>query len=149
MLYWVVGLISVSFFGIIILGAYYELRPQPVTGNRPGLWRRIVGGNLALFVLAEILLLFTAANEVMAAQAVTTAAGDISIGKGLALIGIGIPTAVATIGAGIAVGPVGASSLAVIAEKPEMFGRTLIYLGLAEGIAIYGLVVTILMLGKI
>ena len=37
----------------------------------------------------------------------------------------------------------------VIAEKPEMFGRTLIYLGLAEGIAIYGLVVTILLLGRI
>jgi V/A-type H+/Na+-transporting ATPase subunit K len=37
----------------------------------------------------------------------------------------------------------------VITEKPEIFGRTLIYLGLAEGIAIYGLVVTILMLGKI
>ena len=55
----------------------------------------------------------------------------------------------ATIAAGIAVGPVGAASLAVIAEKPEAFGRTLIYLGLAEGIAIYGLVVTILMLGKI
>jgi V/A-type H+-transporting ATPase subunit K len=47
------------------------------------------------------------------------------------------------------VGPVGAASLAVIAEKPEMFGRTLIYLGLAEGIAIYGLVVTILLLGRI
>ena len=37
----------------------------------------------------------------------------------------------------------------MIAEKPEMFGRTLIYMGLAEGIAIYGLVMSILMLGKI
>ena len=32
---------------------------------------------------------------------------------------------------------------------PEIFGRTLVYLGLAEGIAIYGLVVSILILGKI
>ena len=46
-------------------------------------------------------------------------------------------------------GPVGASALAVLAEKPDIFGRTLIYLGLAEGIAIYGLVATILMLGKL
>ena len=53
---------------------------------------------------------------------------------------VGLPTALATIGAGIAVSSVGAASLAVIAEKPEVFGRTLIYLGLAEGIAIYGLV---------
>ena len=41
------------------------------------------------------------------------------------------------------------AALAVIAEKPEMFGRTLIYMGLAEGIAIYGLVMSILLLGKL
>ncbi|MBP6735604.1 MAG: ATPase, partial [Chromatiaceae bacterium] len=40
-------------------------------------------------------------------------------------------------------------SLAAITEKPENLGRTLIYLGLAEGIAIYGLVVSILLLNKI
>ena len=86
----------------------------------------------------------------MAAEpAAVEAAKEVSVGLGLALIGIGLPTAVATIAAGIAVGPVGTASLAVIAEKPEVFGRTLVYLGLAEGIAIYGLVVTILLLGRI
>jgi V/A-type H+-transporting ATPase subunit K len=44
---------------------------------------------------------------------------------------------------------VGAAALAAIAEKPETFGRSLVYLGLAEGIAIYGLVLSILMLGKV
>jgi V/A-type H+/Na+-transporting ATPase subunit K len=44
---------------------------------------------------------------------------------------------------------VGAAALAVIGEKPEVFGRTLIYLGLAEGVAIYGLVMSILLLGKL
>jgi V/A-type H+-transporting ATPase subunit K len=68
---------------------------------------------------------------------------------GLGIIGVGIPTAFSTIAAGIAVGPIGAASLAVLAEKPEIFGRTLIYLGLAEGIAIYGLVVSILLLDKL
>ncbi len=48
-----------------------------------------------------------------------------------------------------ALGTVGAAALAVLAEKPELFGRTLVYLGLAEGIAIYGLVMSILMLGKL
>ena len=125
---------------------------KPLSPQRKAapLLRRTIAVNLSLFVLAEVALLFFAANEVMAAEGMAAGmAADVSIGKGLALIGIGIPTAVATIGAGIAVGPVGASSLAVIAEKPEMFGRTLIYLGLAEGIAIYGLVVTILLLGTI
>ena len=77
------------------------------------------------------------------------AAGEISIGMGLGLIGAALPTALAAIGAGMAVGPVGAAALAVIADKPEAFGRSLVYLGLAEGIAIYGLVVSILILGAL
>ena len=75
--------------------------------------------------------------------------GEVSIGFGLALIGVAIPTAGASLAAAIALGPVGSAALAVLAEKSEIFGRTLVYLGLAEGIAIYGLVVSILMLGKI
>ena len=61
----------------------------------------------------------------------------------------GTASALSTIAAGIAVGPIGAASLAVLAEKPEIFGRTLIYLGLAEGIAIYGLVMSILLLDRL
>ena len=75
--------------------------------------------------------------------------GEISVGMGLAIIGVGLPTAIAALAAALALGPVGSAALAVIAEKPELFGRTLIYLGLAEGIAIYGLVMSILLLGKI
>jgi V/A-type H+-transporting ATPase subunit K len=74
---------------------------------------------------------------------------EVSLGYGLALIGIGLPTGLAAIGAAFAIGPVGAAALAVIGEKPEVFGRTLIYLGLAEGVAIYGLVMSILLLGKL
>ena len=83
----------------------------------------------------------------MAAESATP--GEISIGQGLAMIGIGIPTAFAAVGAGIALGPVGAAALAVITEKPEMLGRSLVFIGLAEGIAIYGLLVTILLYGKL
>ena len=67
----------------------------------------------------------------------------------VAFIGIGIPTAFSTLAAAYAVGSIGAASLAVLSERPELFGRTLIYLGLAEGIAIYGLVISILLLDKI
>lgn len=53
-----------------------------------------------------------------------------------------ISTGIATIGAGIAVSQVGAAAIAAISEKPELFGRVLIILGLAEGIAIYGLIIS-------
>jgi V/A-type H+-transporting ATPase subunit K len=111
--------------------------------------KRGVVANLMLFALGFIGLLFAGLQGAVAADAVTGTGQEISLGHGLALIGIGLPTGLATIGAGIAVSSVGSASLAVFTEKPEMFGRTLIYLGLAEGIAIYGLVVSILLLGKL
>ena len=105
---------------------------------------------LLAFVGAQLGLLLLGVSDAMATEGLaTTAAADISTGLGLAIVGVGIPTGLSTIGAGIAVGPIGAASLAAITEKPETLGRTLIYLGLAEGIAIYGLVISILLLNKI
>ena len=52
------------------------------------------------------------------------------------------------IGAGIAVAYTGAAALAAISEKPEMFGRAMVIVGLAEGIAIYGLVIAVVLIGK-
>ncbi len=65
-----------------------------------------------------------------------------------ALLGAGIAVAGSTIGAGFAVAYTGAAALAAVSEKPEMFGRSLVIVGLAEGIAIYGLVVAIILIGK-
>lgn len=55
----------------------------------------------------------------------------------------------AALGAAYAVAVVGAAAMGVIAEKPEMAGRALIFVGLAEGIAIYGLIIAIMILGRL
>ena len=60
----------------------------------------------------------------------------------------GIAIAGSTIGAAIAVAYTGAAALATISEKPELFGRAMVIVGLAEGIAIYGLVIAIVLIGK-
>ncbi len=54
-----------------------------------------------------------------------------------------------SIAAGIAVAIVGSAAMGAISERPEMAGRALIFVGLAEGIAIYGLIVAIMILGKL
>ncbi len=82
-----------------------------------------------------------------ASAAGETVAADGSSGMGF--IAAGISTGLACIAAGIAVGMVGAAALGLVGEKPEMLGTTLIYLGLAEGIAIYGIIVSLLILGKV
>lgn len=147
-MYWLIGVMTFGIIGIIATGFYFEAHPLQ-RRERTRWFKPTLRTNLALFVAAQSALLLLGAREVMAATEAVTGGGDISIGTGLAIIGVGIPTALSTIAAGIAVGPIGAASLAVLAEKPEIFGRTLIYLGLAEGIAIYGLVMSILLLDKI
>lgn len=144
---WLVALMGFSVVATIGAGVWLELKPRRLPS--PNWLKGGVLANFLVFGLALASMLMMGVQEVMAAEPIAGAAMEISLGKGLALIGIGLPTALAAIGAGIALGPVGSAALAVIAEKPEMFGRTLIYMGLAEGVAIYGLVMSILMLGKI
>lgn len=139
-----VGVLALPVVATLGVGVWMELKP------RPSMARWLRGGllaNLLLFAVTLAAVMGLGVQEVLAAEPV--AAADISLGRGLALLGIGLPTGLAAIAAALALGPIGSASLAVIAEKPEMFGRTLIYLGLAEGVAIYGLVMSILLLDKI
>lgn len=64
----------------------------------------------------------------------------------LAYVGAGIAVAGSAIGAGYAVGNVGAAAVGAITEKPDVFGRALIFVGLAEGVAIYGLIIAFIIL---
>ncbi|MEZ4867059.1 MAG: ATP synthase subunit C [Caldilineaceae bacterium] len=66
---------------------------------------------------------------------------DVSLGAALAI-------GLAAIGAGIAVGVSGAAAIGAMAEKPEILGRALIVVGLAEGIAIYGLIISFMILTR-
>ena len=65
-----------------------------------------------------------------------------------ATLAAAISTGLACIGAGVAVASTGAAAIGAIAEKPEAFGRSLIFVGMAEGIAIYGLVISFLVLNR-
>ncbi len=60
-----------------------------------------------------------------------------------AVVGLG------SVGAGIAVGYVGAAAIGAISEKPDLFGRALIFVALAEGIAIYGVIIAIMILSRL
>lgn len=65
-----------------------------------------------------------------------------------ATLAAAISTGLACVGAGIAVAGSGAAAVGAIAEKPESFGRSLIFVGLSEGIAIYGLLISFLVLPR-
>lgn len=64
-------------------------------------------------------------------------------------IAAALSTGISALAAGYAVATVGSASVGAMAERPELFGRVLVMIGLAEGIAIYGLIVSILILNRL
>jgi V/A-type H+-transporting ATPase subunit K len=105
---------------------------------------------LTLFVgvAATVLLVAAMPGEARAAGAGsgTALAGEVWT---WGLAAAAASTALAALGAGFAVAKVGTAAIGALAEKPELFGRLLIFVGLAEGIAIYGLIVSILILNRL
>lgn len=87
------------------------------------------------------------ASPVLAAAPPQPALGDSAIGLGL--FSAALATGLSSLGAGLAVGKLGAAAVGALTEKPELLGRLLILVGLAEGIAIYGLIVSILILNRL
>ena len=97
---------------------------------------------LALMGLGIIAVWLISPDTVMAAGvAAQEAAAD-----PYASLAAGISTGLAALGAGVAVSGTGAAAIGAIAEKPEALGRSLIFVGLAEGVAIYGLLISFLVL---
>ncbi len=60
-----------------------------------------------------------------------------------------LATMVGSVAAAYAVATIGAAAVGALAEKPELFGRMVILVGLAEGIAIYGLIISVLILNRL
>ena len=144
MLAWLIGLPLIA--GSAVAGHLAARR-----GRRAGI---VLAGTCLLVLAGAVALLVLAAGAGPSAAAggahlATAAAAPAAAGSNAgALIGAAIAVAGSTIGAGIAVAYVGGAALAAMSERPELFGRAMVIVGLAEGIAIYGLIVGIILIGK-
>ncbi|GAA4723570.1 hypothetical protein GCM10025782_21940 [Pedococcus ginsenosidimutans] len=140
MLTWLIALPAVA---VVSLATHLLLR----RGGRRLRW--VAAANGALLVAALVLVeLASRAGPSAAAQATSTAAATGAAANGSALLGAAIAVAGSSIGAAIAVAYTGSAALAAISERPELFGRAMVIVGLAEGIAIYGLIVSVILIGR-
>jgi V/A-type H+/Na+-transporting ATPase subunit K len=150
---WVAGLPLVA--GAVVLARVMTRR------GRSGMYVLACIG--AVLMVGAVVLLAAALSAGPAGAAATATAVGLKVAAGAAksaavasgtssntgpLLGAGIAVAGSTIGAGIAVAYTGAAALAIMSERPELFGRAMVIVGLAEGIAIYGLIVGIILIGK-
>ena len=102
---------------------------------------------VGLFIVGMFLLLSPRIASAVQGEVQTVAQTNSNAGWGF--LAAAISVGLSSVGAGIAVSGVGSAAMGAVAERPELMGRSLIYVGIAEGIAIYGLIVAIMVLAKI
>jgi V/A-type H+-transporting ATPase subunit K len=101
----------------------------------------------AAVVAIGVPIMFFQTGTAGAAEPVPATAGSAAAAWGM--MAAAIAAGLSTLAAGYAVAVVGSAAVGALAEKPELLGRVLILVGLAEGIAIYGLIVAVLILNRI
>lgn len=104
------------------------------------------GSFVSCLVLMIILMPNLASAE--AAKETVEAAAEASggIAEGMKYLGAALSTGLATIGTGIAVGGAAPAAIGATSEDEKNFTKSLIFVALGEGVAIYGILISILIL---
>lgn len=100
---------------------------------------------MSLLLVFSGVIMALGSSPAFAAETTAAAAGS---GVGMGFLAAALVTAASCIAAAYAVANVGTAAIGLVSEKPDMLGATLIYLGLAEGIAIYGIIISLMILQK-
>lgn len=85
-------------------------------------------------------------GNAFAAETATAAAGNAT---GLGYLAAALSTGLACIGGGIAVSAAASAALGAISEDSSILGKSLIFVGLAEGVCLYGLIISFMIIGKL
>ncbi|MCI9559941.1 ATPase [Clostridiaceae bacterium] len=113
-----------------------------------GRYKTALGANIFLFVgtlLVTAGVMFT--GNASAAEAVETVAANSAAGWGY--LAAALSTGMSCIGGGIAVSAAASAALGAISEDGSILGKSLIFVGLAEGVCLYGLIISFMILGKL
>ena len=137
-------LIAALILSIIIPFGYYLLGEK-----KKGRYKAALATNIFLFFGACIIgsiMMFQGA-DVQAADAAAEAAA--SNATGLGYIAAALVTGLSCIGGGIAVASAASAALGAISEDSSVLGKSLIFVGLAEGVCLYGLIISFMILGQL
>ena len=137
-----IALIAALILSIIIPVGYYLIGEK-----NKGRYKRAIGVNVffffGAFVLASIMMF--AGPNVQAADAAASA----STATGMGYIAAALVTGLSCIGGGIAVASAASAALGAISEDSSVLGKSLIFVGLAEGVCLYGLIISFMILGQL
>lgn len=127
-------------------GVYYLIKTNEKSKM---MLKRMLKVNVFTFVPLMLLAFAILVPDAVFAMSEPTTEAAANTNNGLGYLAAALATGLATLGTGYAVGAVGSSALGAVSEDPKILGKTLIFVGLAEGIAIYGLIISIMILGNL
>ena len=116
--------------------------------KRKGNVKKCVLTSVSVFgmVLVGIIISMVGGKNVFADIAQVGVSAGMTMGEGFKYLAAALSTGLATIGTGVGVGSVGSAAIGAVTEDSSILGKTLIFVGMAEGIAIYGMIISILIL---
>jgi V/A-type H+-transporting ATPase subunit K len=114
--------------------------------------KAIIGNLCAFFAVLSICVAVPIGMNVSAAdeEASTSTSADAApaadMNKGFAYIGAALAVGLGSLGCGIAVGKAAPAAIGAVSEDPSSFSKSLIFVALGEGVAIYGLLIAFLLI---
>lgn len=113
-------------------------------------YKKTLFSNVGVVVAGIIIAMIIAYSPDTVLAAETTAAAESAgLATGLGYIAAALSTGLSCVGGGIAVASASSAALGAISEDGSIFGRSLIFVGLAEGVALYGLIISFMILGQL
>ncbi len=128
---------------IIPFGAYL------IGEHNRGRFKTCIGVNAFFFFGTMLVAIIVMFSGTITASAAAETADSSGLMMGLGYLGAALSTGLSCVGGGIAVASAASAALGAISEDSSILGRTLIFVGLAEGIALYGLIISFMILGQL
>ena len=144
MLEYILLAVPVAFLVASVCFAYNNVKVGKRT-RKIAVVRQIVSFAIVSCVFLAMSIVAMAAGDGDAAQAAQS--GDINMG--LSMLAAALATGISGIGGGVAVGGAAPAAIGATSEDPKSFGKALIFVALGEGVALYGLLVSILIISKV
>jgi len=142
MYYFIIPVLLLATLAIPLLISYRNIKSGKKLCNA----KRAMIINLSSFAAVCLIAVIFPLGGLVGAATVTTATG---VGAGLGYIAAALSTGLACVGAGIAVANGSAAAIGAVTEDPKVFGRAMIFVVLGEGIAVYGLIVSFMIINNI
>ena len=143
-------LVKITLSAALLLSTIVPFGAFAIGEKTRGRYKVALAVNLFLFfgtMIVAAVLMFD--GNAFAAEGAKETAAAVSSAAGMGYLSAALATGLSCLGGGIAVSAAASAALGAISEDSSILGKSLIFVGLAEGVCLYGLIISFMILGKL